>query len=249
MRRDIRVRQGARAVRQRLRRSRPEQLPSTAGDRTGDMAHGSPRRPAPRRPSTAVGVVHTSSRRVAPASAQQRGCGQDGMARSPSRVPRPAPHLRPEADHRGLENPRHQMSPLDPRFEPALPARRRPRRNSPSPLHVPSTDASSSPRIREERATTPGSRGKRASPGENREAGVSSPGIWRCRPGLDLRCATCVSHAAINSFSSEVADSWRAPPRSASSTMHRPAVPPLPSPRMRSRANAVPLTRETRQRH
>ncbi|MGW4334887.1 hypothetical protein ACWEK5_18970 [Rhodococcus koreensis] len=37
---------------------------------------------------------------------------------------------------------------------------------------------------------------------------------------LDLRCATCVSYADINFFSSDVADSWRAPRRAASSTMH-----------------------------
>lgn len=67
---------------------------------------------------------------------------------------------------------------------------------------------------------------------------------------LDLRCATCVSHADINSFSSDVADSWRAPapirfvhdvPTCGSATS--------PPHRMRSRANAAPLTREARQMH
>ncbi|CCW11843.1 hypothetical protein EBESD8_23870 [Rhodococcus aetherivorans] len=108
MRREVRVRQGS--VRSgRAPPDSPRELPSTAGDRADDMG---PREPPP------VGSApfpprHRRDAHLEPPGRHRlgsvAGMWQDGMARSPSRVPRPATTAATRADRRGLEVPRHHV--------------------------------------------------------------------------------------------------------------------------------------------
>lgn len=70
------------------------------------------------------------------------GCGQDGMVRSPSRVPQPATTAATRGPTTEPRNPTPPDDPARPRFEPALPARRRPAPARKAPLPGDATGAS-----------------------------------------------------------------------------------------------------------
>lgn len=129
---------GERAVRQRPRRSRHESSPPQRGTGPATWPHRSPPPAGSASSLRGIGVVPTSRRRVATGLGSAAGdAGRTAWRGRPRASHSQPPRLRPEARPPSLEIPRHQMIPLDPDSNPALPDRRRRPAPAPGKLRCP----------------------------------------------------------------------------------------------------------------